>query len=180
MKIAIVGPEATGRTVLAKGLAAELGLPLIGDSRDDLLRDSGYPTLFEWGKATGEWQAWLASHASAESKATSGVVDAGSIDVFAQIFRWASDGISPDRLDQLEQHTRRATASYSHVVLTAPVIVAPHAPSRFRSANNARQMHQLLRGLIADFASRARVLELEPAEELTSRARSVAFVRGAG
>jgi len=173
VKIAIIGAEATGRTVLAKALP----LPLVADTRPALLAASGYHTLYEWGAATRGWLGWLEERAAAEARHERFIVDVGALDIFGTVARWAWNGIAPDRLEQAETIVRTATSRYTHVIVTPSAIVAPHAPSRFRSAANARQMTRLLRDLAADLAPQARVVMLQPGDAGGLLEQAQAFVR---
>jgi hypothetical protein len=180
MKIAIVGAEATGRTALAQGLGATLGLPVLADSRAALLEQSGYATLFEWGAATDGWVAWLTDQVLREGNTPRGIIDAGALDISAQLVRWAWNKIAPDRIEALEQAVRAVAATYSHVLQTPGRLVAPHAPSRFRSVNNTGQTHRLVSAIVRELAPDAPLLVLSSGDEAALLAQACSFIRTHG
>jgi hypothetical protein len=148
MKIAVAGADGSGKTVLATALAERLRLPLLPNSRDSLLADTGHPTLFEWLKAGGDPTAALMDQVQRERETKDGVIDHGALDQLCFLQRWAWNRIAPDRFERLHTMVADTVASYTHVVVTAPHIVAPFAPWRFRSPPGAKQHHRLLLAML--------------------------------
>jgi hypothetical protein len=164
MKIAVVGAECSGKTTLAAGLAEALGVPLLPNPNPELLDGSGYHTLFEWGAATQAWEWWLERQADREQAFAAGVVDHGLIDHFCFVQRWAWNRLAPDRVERLRERVVAAAASYTHVLVTAPRLVAPPAPWRFRNAQATQQIDRLARALVHELGLDARACALPAAD----------------
>jgi hypothetical protein len=152
MKIAIAGPEATGRTSLAEALAARLSLPLLEDPRLPLLARTGYQTIFEWDAATLGWPALVREQAARERTVDSGIIDAGVMDLFCGVQRWVWNRLSPETVEQLRTVVAGAVTSYTHIIVMPAVMVAPAAAHRFRSQPHTLQIDRLLQALVNELA----------------------------
>lgn len=162
MKIAVVGASCTGKTTIARALGDALGVSVLANPTEQVLQSSGYHTLFEWGAATEGWSALVEKQAARECGLERGIVDHGAIDLFCFIQRWAWNRMSPERVEALRDLVRDAAASYDAVVVTAPALVAPPAPWRFRNTLAIAQDHRLTLGLLSELHLSARSLILEP------------------
>ena len=150
MKIAVVGSEGTGRTLLATGISEALNLPLLPSLRESLLQKSGYHTLFEWVAAGHHWSELLVEQAAREAKLDVGIVDNGVLDLCCAVQRWGWSELSPDRFEALRKTVIERARSYDHIFVTPSRIVAGHLGARFRSQSHNLQIARLLDALLAE------------------------------
>lgn len=175
MKIAICGPEATGKSTLAAALAERLGLPLVADPRVELLRSSTYDTLFEAARLQPRlWEDLVRGQARLEAGIESGVFDGGAIDAFSLWVRWGWNSASPETTEELTRLVSEAVSEYSHILIMPAVQVAPFKGHRFFSQLNADHMLAMVRGMLTQLGVSDRALLLSPgdAERLVDQAAS--------
>lgn len=150
MIIAVVGPDATGKSTLARSIANGLGLPVLPSLREELLAGSGYHTVFEWDSATRGLDGVVTTQAAREAALTDAVVDGGVLELLALLQRWAWNRLSPVRFERLRGAAAGAAVRYQRVVVLPPRIVAAAAPGRFRCEENNQQVARLLDAFIAE------------------------------
>lgn len=168
MKIAVAGGEGTGRTTVAEALSRTLGLPLIPNPRDAIVKGSGYHTLFEWQASTGGLERLVERQVARELECSDAVVDSGALDLWCFFQRWAWNAVSPERAEGLRERILQAANQYSHVLVTAPRLVAGSAPGRFCNRLNIVQSHRLLEALLAELPQPRRIIHRLPAQDSDS------------
>ena len=178
MKIGIVGGESTGKSTLAKGLSDQLHIPLLPALKPELLKESGYHTLFEWAAATHGWSTLLHRQLEREPAGQDLVVDDGVVQLYCFLQRWGWNGISPDRLEELRDRVMAAGGSYDALVVTAPVLVGGSAPGRFRSASHNLQLTRLLKAFVAEAGLGDRVLVAAAKDEKATLEEAMTFLKG--
>lgn len=161
MKIAIIGGESTGKSTLAAALAEAHKLSVLAPVKPELLKTSGYHTLFEWAAATKGWVTLVETQLAREAGAT-GVIDDGAIQLYCIVQRWGWNTISPDRVEALRARVVAAATSYDAVVLTPPALVGGPAPGRFRNANHNLQLVRLLSAFATELELGPKLLVLPP------------------
>jgi hypothetical protein len=178
VRIAVVGPEGTGKTMLAAALADAFQLPLLASLREPLLHDSGYHTLFEWVAAGHSWAALVAEQARREAAFGDGVVDGGVLEQFCLFQRWGWNATSPDAVESLREAVLTAARRYDRILVTPPRLVAGPASARFRNSAHNLQLARLLDALVREggFEARTCALADAPADARVVQARS--FVAG--
>jgi hypothetical protein len=159
MKIAIIGGESTGKSTLAKALAEARKLTVLDPVKPELLKKSGYHTLFEWAAATKGWVTLVETQLEREQAAT-GIIDDGVLQLFCTVQRWGWNTISPDRVEGLRTRVVAAAATYDAVILTPPALVGGPAPGRFRNAAHNLQLGRLLSAFASELALGPKLLAL--------------------
>jgi hypothetical protein len=177
MKIAVVGAEGSGKSTVAKAVAEAARLTLLPSPRDATLAGSGYHTLYEWVRATDRFGELLERQVADEARLASGVIDNGAVDLWAFFQRWEWNRWSPERAERLRELTAAATATYTHVLVTAPRVVAGYAPARFRNALNAAQGHRLVTAFLSEIVPAAKVHALPAGDEAAVLRAAVELVR---
>lgn len=178
MRIAVVGAEATGKTVLAEGLAAALKLPSLPAQREALLQAAGYHTLFEWVAAGHSWASLVEAQARREASFADGVVDGGVIDHYCLFQRWGWNVTSPDESERLRDLVVAQARRYDRIVVTPPRLVAGYAPARFRNAAHNLQLARLIDAFVRHAELGGRVCTLDDAAPEARLAQALAFVSG--
>lgn len=175
MKIAFSGSAGTGKTTLARRLAAELGVPYVEEGmRRRLEAGLDVHALGTAGLAALLGELWD-EQAAEEAAAREGfVADRSSLD-FAAF--WLHYGLYLDEpatarfVDAMRAHA----ASYDRVVLL-PWGVISLAHDGVRSTNRWGQLrvHGILDAILTRFVPESRLLRLPPIAELEER---LAFLR---
>lgn len=175
MKVAIAGGDATGKTTLARALAAELGVSVLDPLKLELLANSGYHTIFEWDAATNGLPGAIAAQAAREHAATDVVIDGCTSELVALVQRWAWARLSPRSWERLRQAAVDAARGYDRLIIVPPTVVAGPAAGRFRSLEHNTQLRRLLVAFANEIA--VPVTLLEDGDEKTRLARVMADLR---
>jgi hypothetical protein len=176
VKIAVVGAEATGKSVLAASLGKALGLPILAALRESLLKQSGYHTLFEWVAGGNSWASLVAEQAERESQLTAGIVDSGVIDLHASFQRWGWSATSPDRAERLRDLVVAQARGYDKIIVTPPRLVAGFAGGRFRNSAHNQQLARLIDSFLRDAQLPAALHVLADGDFEARHAEALAFV----
>lgn len=179
MKIAICGPEATGKTGLAEALAHKLGLAVLKDPRGSGGDFNGYHTAYEAAKVGPFWRMLAEKQATREAQFGRGVIDFSAIDAWVQLMRWGWHDMSPEQVEKLEERVTAAIGTYTHVVVMPDSQVAPFAGHRFLNAAHAKLIHRLTAGYLHDLKGPS-VLWLTPGSQATYLDEACQFVVGKG
>ncbi|HEX6511337.1 MAG TPA: AAA family ATPase [Chloroflexota bacterium] len=162
LRIALAGPEATGKTTLAHMLAERLGLPVLDDPRPGFLAETRCHTLFEAAQYRPVWRELLERQLEREAAPGAAILDTCVLDYWVLWQRWGWCGASPDVSERLYEGVLRACAQLSHVVLMPPAQVQEFQGYRFLNDAYARQVARLTRGLLSEACSAADAMTLTP------------------
>ena len=175
--VAVVGPEATGKSTLARALADALGLAVLADSRLTVLKRTGYHTLYEAARARPVWRELLEEQLAREAAAAEAVIDTPVLDCWVLWQRWGWCSATPATTERLYAAVGAAAARYSHVVVMPGRQVGSGAGYRFVDPDHAAQVSRLTRAAVAELAGGAPALYLEPGDASALFASAAAFVR---
>lgn len=143
MKIAICGPEATGKTTLANGLAERLGLEVLADIRGAGADFRGYHTAYECAKVFPYWRELVERQLEREEELEHGVIDVCVLDAWVLFVRWGWNRETPEAVESLARRVQTAVNRYTRLVVMPDQQVAPFMPHRFLNAANAGQIRAL-------------------------------------
>lgn len=160
-RIAIAGPEATGKSSLARLLSQQLQLPLIEDPRSAFLESARCDTLFEAGRYRPVWLELL--DLQLEREATNdepAVLDTCAIDYWTHWQRWGWCGATVRLSERMYKRTAEAANRYLCIVIMPPRQLAPPRGSRFLNAEYAQQISRLTRAFVREAGCTDRCIEL--------------------
>lgn len=167
-RIAIAGPEATGKSMLASALAERLNLPVIDDPRPAYLAALRCDTLFEANRYHPVWQQLLADQLEREDGADGAVViDTCAIDYWVLWQRWGWCGASATVSESYYKRTAEIAARYTQVVLLPSRQLAPALGRRFLNSDHARQILRLTRAFLAEQDLEERCIDLASTEPMS-------------
>jgi hypothetical protein len=177
-RIAVVGPEATGKTTLARALGERLGLAVLDDPRPELLARSGFHTLYEAARHRPIWRELLERQTEREARAGDAVVvDTPLLDCWVLWQRWGWCSATPAASERLYAAVVAAAGRYSDVVVMPSQQIAAGG-HRFVDAENAAQIARLTRAAVDEVAGQARHLYLDAGDASAHLAAATALVRG--
>jgi nicotinamide riboside kinase len=178
VKIAVVGPEATGKSVLAAAIGDALQLPVLGSLREPLLQKSGYHTLFEWVAAGNAWTTLLEKQAAREAAFSDGIVDTGVIDLYCWLQRWGWNSVSPDAFERLRDVVLTRARTYDRIVVTPSRVVAGPQGPRFRSQSYNDQVARLLSAFVEEASLKNAVTRIDDAGSPQRIEQALRLLRG--
>lgn len=177
VRIAVVGPEAAGKTSLAQALAEQLGVPLLDDPRVTFLAQTGYHTLYEAARARPVWRDLLEHQLAREAGPEAAILDTPALDCWVLWQRWGWCAASPAVTDRLYASVSAAARRYTHIVLMPDRQVASGGGNRFVDAENAAQVARLTRAAVDELAGHAGQLRLEPGDASSYLAAASSLAR---
>jgi nicotinamide riboside kinase len=175
VRVAIAGGDGTGKTTLARALAAELAVPVLDPLKLELLADSGYHTIFEWDAATNRLPDAIAAQAEREHATNDVVIDGCTCELLALVQRWAWARVSPKHWERLRQVAVDASRRYDRLIILPATVVGGPASGRFRSPEHNMQLRRLLVAFASEVA--VPVTLLEDGDEKARIARVLADLR---
>jgi hypothetical protein len=175
-RIAVVGPEATGKTSLSEGLARALGLPLLADPRPALLASTGCHTLFEAARFRPIWRELLEGQLGREASAGDAVIDTGALDCWVLWQRWGWAGAPPATTERLRAAAFDLARGYSHVIVMPARQLSEFRGHRFLDTDYATQMGRLTQAALAEAGLAGRALALDPGDANAYLRAATAFV----
>jgi nicotinamide riboside kinase len=151
IRIALAGPEATGKTTLAQALASSLGHEVLSDPRPDVLRASGCHTLFEADRLQPVWRQLLERQIEREATLSGpAVLDTCALDYWVLWQRWSWCATSPAEVEDLFQQTLQASSRYGLVLQMPSTQVSAPAGHRFIHPAYAAQISRLLVSVVSE------------------------------
>jgi hypothetical protein len=173
-RIVVTGADGTGRTGLAKSLAAELQVPWVEDETAAHVRSLGYQTLFELPDSIGARTQLFENIVHQQSETPTFVTDASALDWYSQWQRWEWNNAPPAVSEVLYQRVKNHAAEYTHIIFLQPSFQPPYDGFRWTDPDNRSQVTRLIRTLIREFDLGERTLELSACspESALNQARS--------
>jgi hypothetical protein len=176
-RIVVTGADGTGRTGLAKSLAAELQVPWIEDETAAQVRSLGYQTLFELPDSIGARTQLFENMVRRQSETPTFVSDASTFDWYSQWQRWEWNNAPPAASEALYQRVKDCAADYSHVIFLQPSFQPPYDGFRWTDPDNRSQVTRLIRTLIQEFDLGERTLELTACSPESALDQAKRFIR---
>lgn len=159
-RIVVTGADGTGRTGLAKALAAELEVPWIEDETSTRVRALGYQTVYELPDSVGARTQLFEDIVRRQMETPAFVSDAAVFDWYAQWQRWEWNKVPPAVSEAFYQRVQDCAANYSHIIFLQPSFQPPYDGFRWTDPNHRVQVTRLIRSLIQECALVDRTLEL--------------------
>jgi len=151
MKIAICGPDGSGKTELAKYISSKYKYQLVKDYYRLMTTNLGHQTFFE---VPDKWKlvnAILNKLESFVNEKTNLVYDRSAIDIWIIWQRWCWGKFSPEKSNKILEKVNMIINSYERIIIL-PINPNP-VYDGFRYINKlyAVQYNMLIKGFIANF-----------------------------
>lgn len=179
LRIAVAGPEATGKTTLARGLAVALGVTIVDDVRRDVLARSRCHTLFEVARLRPVWHELLETQLGREESETGSVViDTCALDYWALFVRWGWCDATPSTAEELRDRMIVVASRYTHIFLMPEHQLPEFRGHRFLDRDHARQTRRVIEGFLAGTGLATKVHRFSPGTRDDYLRESLSLVDG--
>ncbi|MFX0025177.1 MAG: AAA family ATPase [Candidatus Hermodarchaeota archaeon] len=151
MRIAICGPDGSGKTEIAKYISSKYNYQIVEDYYRLMTIDLGYQTFFE---VSNKWKLInniLDKLGSFINEKNNLVFDRSAIDIWVIWQRWCWGKFSPEKSINILEKVKMIMSSYESVVIL-PINPNPiYDGFRYINKHYAIQYYMLIKGFIANF-----------------------------
>ena len=149
MKIAVCGPDGSGKTELSKYIASKYGLNLIEDPLRIYVEQLGFQTFFELPDKWDFFNKFLSELEKRHDDSYSCVFDRSAIDYWVIWQRWCWGDYAPERTTIIFDYIDKMSSKYDKVFILPVNLNAPYDGFRYTNKDYAHQYYSLVKCFVS-------------------------------